>query len=70
MYTSSYFQVIPTIAAIMDMILMEMSKVWKVADEHTDEGPTMVNRPQFKLTSEDFQNGCYGGHRGYRNKMV
>ena len=33
-------------AAIMDTILIEMSKVWK----HTDKGSTMVNRPWHKLT--------------------
>ena len=34
--------------AIMDM--MEMSKMWKVTDRHTDEGPNMVYRQQHKLT--------------------
>ena len=56
--------------AIMDMILMEMSKTGKAADGRMDEGRTMVNRPRHKLTIEDLQNGCYGGHHGYRNKMV
>ena len=65
--------------AIMDTILMEMSKMWKVTDGHTDEGGTMVNRPWHKLTwrkapgeltTEYLQDGCCGGHRGYRNKML
>ena len=59
-------------------VLMEMSKMWKVTDGHTDEGRAMVNRPWHKLiwskapgelTIEDLQDGCCGGHRGYRNKM-
>ena len=66
------------LAAIMDMILMEMSKMWKVTDRHMDEGWTMVNRPWHKLTwskaqgelaIEGLQDGCCGGYRGYRNKM-
>ena len=65
--------------AIMDTIMMEMSKMWKVIDGHMDMGQTMVNRPQHKLawskvlgelTIEDLQDGCYGGHCGYHNKMV
>ena len=35
--------------AIMDTILMEMSKMWKITDGHMDEGQTMVNRPRHKL---------------------
>ena len=53
--------------AIMDMVLMEMLKMWKVADGQTDEGWTMVNRPWHKLTIEDLH-GCCGGHPGYCNK--
>ena len=56
--------------AIRDMILMEMSKMFKAADGHTDEGWTKVNRPWYKLTIEDLQAGCCGGYRGYCNKMV
>ena len=57
-------------ADIMDMILMEMSKMWKGTDRHTDE----INRPWHKLTwskliIEDLQNGCCFCHRGYCNKM-
>ena len=46
----------------------------KITDGHTDEGWTMVNRPQHKLawskasgelTTEDLQDGCCGGRRGY-----
>ena len=57
---------------------MEMSKMWKTTDVHTDKGQTMVNRLWHKLTwskapgeltIEDLQDGCCGGHRGYRNKM-
>ena len=65
------------VAATMDTILMEMSKMWKVSDGHTDEGRTMVNRPRHKLTwskvpgelTVDLQDGCCGGYCGYRNKM-
>ena len=65
--------------AIMDTILMEMLKMWKDTDGHTNEGRTMVNRPWHKLTwskapgeltIEDLQDDCCGGHCGYRNKMV
>ena len=31
-------------AATMDTILMEQSKMWKVTDRYTDVGWTMVNR--------------------------
>ena len=67
-----------TMATIMDTILMEMSKMWKVTDPHTDEKQTMVNSPwhkltwskvQGELTIEDIQDGCCEGHRGYCNKM-
>ena len=64
---------------IMDTILMEMSKMWKVTDGYTNKGRTMVNRPRLKLTwrkalgkltIEYLQDGCCDGHRGYHNKMV
>ena len=29
----------------------------------------MVNRPRYKLTIEDLQDGCCGSNCGYRNKM-
>ena len=54
--------------AIMDTILMEMSKMWKVTDGYTDEEQTIVNRPRHELawskapgelTTEDLQDGCY-----------
>ena len=63
----------------MDTILTEMSKMRKVTDWHTDEGQTMVNRPQCKLawhkapgelTTKELQDGCCVGHHGYHNKMV
>ena len=57
-------------AAIMDVILTEMSKMWKVPDRYTDEGRTMVNRQRHELTTEDLQDGCCGCHREYHNKMV
>ena len=65
--------------AIMDTILMKMSKMWKVTDGHADEGQNMVNRPRHKLTwskapgeltIEDLQDGFCGSHREYRNKMI
>ena len=51
------------------MMLMEMSKMWKVTDGHMDE----ANRPQHKLTwskltIEDLQNGCCICYHGYCNK--
>ena len=55
-----------------------MSKKCKVTDGHMDEGQTIVNSPwhkltwskaQGELTIEALQDGCCGGHRGYRNKM-
>ena len=54
------------IAAIMNKILMGMSKMWKVTDGHMGEGRTMVNRPRHnltwskapgELTIEDLQDG-------------
>ena len=36
--------------AIMNTILMDMSKMRKVPDKHTDEVWTMANRSQHKLT--------------------
>ena len=66
-------------AAIMNTILMEMSKMRKVTDRHTDDGRTMVNRSRHRLTwnnapgeltNEDLQDGCCGSHHGYGNKMV
>ena len=65
--------------AIMDTILMEMSKMWKVTDSHTDERLNMVDRPQHKLawskapgelTIEYLHNGCCGGHHGYHNNCL
>ena len=62
----------------MFTILMEMLKMWKVTDGYMDEEWTMVNKPQQKLTwckapeeltIEDLQDGCCGGHCGYRTKM-
>ena len=50
----------------------------KVTDGHTDEGQTIVNSPQYKLTwskaqgeltKEDLQNGCCGGLSGYHDKI-
>ena len=66
-------------AAMMDTILMEMSKMWNSTDGHMDEGRAMVNRLRHKLTwskapgeltIEHLQNGYSGSHRGYRNKMI
>ena len=68
-----------TIAAIMDLILTEMSKMWKVTDGHTDEGQIMVNSPwhkliwskaQVELTIENLQDGCCCGNHGHPNKMI
>ena len=42
----------------------------KVADGHLYKGWTMVNRLWHKLTIEDLQDGCCGGHHGYHNKML
>ena len=65
-------------ATIMDTILMEMSKMGKVTDAHTDEGQTWLKSPghkltwrkaQGELTIEDLQGGCFGGHRGYRKNV-
>ena len=64
---------IAALLVLMDKILMEMSKMWKVSDGHMGEGWTMVNRPQHKLTLSkapgeltiDLQDGCCVSHCGY-----
>ena len=45
--TEDFFKMV-TMAAIMDTILIEMLKMWKVTDGQTDEGRTIVNRPLYK----------------------
>ena len=65
--TTEDFQMV-TMPAILDTILMEMSKMWKVTDGHMVAGQT--SKAPGELTIEDLQDGCCGGHLGYRNKMV
>ena len=79
MIKSPWNNVADLVGVIMDMILMEMLKMWKVNDRHKNERRTIVNWPRHKLMwskapgelpIKDLNNGCCDSHRGHRNKMV